>query len=369
MDLHIITLNIPCPPDYGGMIDTYYRVRALNDIGVRIHLHCFEYGRPHSKELELLCATTDYYPRKQEFSEQLSLVTYIVRSRNSDRLLSDLNRDDYPVLFDGIHTTTYLDHPSLAGRKKIVRLHNIEHRYYRSLADDEPNLFKRLYYLCESAKLKRYEKVLEKADYVLPISAGDQDYFKIKHQNSVLLAPFYPYTMLTSIKGTGEFIIYHGDLSVNENSAIADLLISNVFSRISYKCIIAGKNPPGFLISHASKFNNIEVVCNPDDTVMTKLIANAHIHLLPALASNGFKLKLLIALYGGRHIIANTAACKNTSVKDLFHISDSWEEMISKIHLLMNEPFTGEMISERQNSLMEQFDVRKNANKLVELLS
>lgn len=368
MDLHIITLNIPYPPDYGGMIDTYYRIRALNDIGVGVHLHCFAYGRPHSKELESLCATTDYYPRKQEFSEQLSSIPYIVRSRKSDKLLNDLNRDNYPILFDGLHTTLYLDHPSLAGRKKIVRLHNIEHKYYRSLADDEPNLFKRIYYQLESAKLKRYEKVLEKADYVLPISAGDQDYFKMKHENSVLLAPFHPYSGLTSIKGTGEFIIYHGDLSVNENSAIADLLISNVFSRISYKCIIAGKNPPGFLTSHASKYNNIEVVCNPGDTEMTKLVANAHIHILPALASNGFKLKLLIALYGGRHIIANTAVCKNTSVKNLCHISDSWEEMILKINQLMNEPFTEELISERQNSLAEQFDVRKNAKKLIELL-
>lgn len=368
MDLHIITLNIPYPPDYGGMIDTYYRIRALHDLGVSIHLHCFEYGRPHSIELESLCTTTDYYPRKSGFPGQVSLVPYIVRSRNSGQLLTDLNNDEYPILFDGLHTTIYLDHPSLAGRKKIVRLHNIEHKYYRSLADDEPNLFKRLYYRLESSKLKRYEKVLEKADYILSISDGDQGYFGKKYNNSVLLAPFHPFPIMKSLAGTGDFIIFHGDLSVNENSAIADLLISNVFSRIPYKCIIAGKNPPAFITSYAAKYNNIAVVANPDKEQMDRLIEGAHIHLIPELASNGFKLKLLIALYGGRHVIVNRAACENSAVKNICHISNSWEEMISKIHLLMDEPFTEKMISERRELLAEQFDIKKNSKRLIELL-
>jgi hypothetical protein len=368
MNLHIITLNIPYPPDYGGMIDTYYRIRALYDIGMQVHLHCFEYGRPHSKELESVCTRVDYYPRKTGFLSQLSRIPSIVLSRDSDRLLSELNKDEYPVLFDGLHTTLFLDHPSLAGRKRVVRLHNIEHKYYHSLADDEINLFKRMYYLIESAKLKRYEKVLEQADYILPISVGDQEYFGKQYRNSVLLAPFHPFSTLKSLSGTGEFILYHGDLSLNENSAMADLLISNVFSRISFKCVIAGKDPPQFLRNHASRYRNIVVVDNPDNKQIDKLIEEAQIHLLPALASNGFKIKLIIALYGGRHIIVNHAACENTSIKNLCHISESWEEMISKIHLLMHEPFTEKMISQRRDMLGEQFDVRKNAKKLVDVL-
>jgi hypothetical protein len=42
--------------------------------------------------------------------------------------------------------------------------------------------------------------------------------------------------------------------------------------------------------------------------------------------------------------------------------------MISKIHLLMHEPFTEKMISQRRDMLGEQFDVRKNAKKLVDVL-
>jgi hypothetical protein len=110
------------------------------------------------------------------------------------------------------------------------------------------------------------------------------------------------------------------------------------------------------------------VVPNPDNLQMNKLIEEAQIHILPALASNGFKLKLLIALYDGRHVIVNRSACENSSVSSLCHIADSSEEMISKIHLLMDEPFTEEIVSARRDILAEQFDNRKNAKKLIELL-
>ena len=143
MNLHIVTLNIPFPPDYGGMIDTYYRIRALHKLGVLIHLHCFEYGRQHSKELESVCATTSYYPRRSGLLRQFSTTPYIVSSRKSTILLDSLIRNDYPILFDGLHTTFYINHPALLDRKKFVRIHNIEHNYYKSLAKNESNLLKR----------------------------------------------------------------------------------------------------------------------------------------------------------------------------------------------------------------------------------
>ena len=125
MNLNIITLNIHYPPDYGGMIDTYNRLRSLYDLGVRIHLHCFQYGRQHSKELESLCKTTSYYSRKSGLLRQLSRIPYIVSTRKSKKMLDNLIRNDYPILFDGLHTTYYLNHTAISGRKKLVLLHNM----------------------------------------------------------------------------------------------------------------------------------------------------------------------------------------------------------------------------------------------------
>lgn len=368
MDLHIVTLNIPYPPDYGGMIDTYYRIKALHTLDVRIHLHCFEYGRSHSSELESLCATTNYYPRKSGILKQLSLIPYIVASRESKSLLDNLVRNDWPILFDGLHSTLYIDHPALSGQKKIVRLHNIEHKYYSSLAANEHDLFKKTFYQIESARLKQYDKVLRLADSVLPISEGDHEYFENKFHNSTLLSPFHPYSQSESQTGTGEYIIYHGDLSVNENSAVANSLILNVYSRLPYKCIIAGKDPPEFIRSSASRYQNIGIVSNPNNDEMRKLISNAHINLLPALANNGFKLKLLMALYGGRHCLINSIVGSERNIKSLCNLADSNEEIIDKIHLLMKMPFTEEMILDRRKVLTDNFSVLKSAEKLISIV-
>ena len=41
--LHIICLDAPSPPNYGGAIDMYYKIRALALAGTRIILHYFAY--------------------------------------------------------------------------------------------------------------------------------------------------------------------------------------------------------------------------------------------------------------------------------------------------------------------------------------
>lgn len=367
-NLHIITLNIPFPPDYGGMIDTFYRIRSLHDLGIRIHLHCFEYGRQHSKELEAICETINYYPRKQCLTKQFSSVPYIVSSRQSDQLLANLVSNNFPVLFDGLHSAYYLKHQKLSGRRKFVRVHNIEHDYYTTLSENERNPLKKFYFLIESIKLRKFEKVLKAADSIFPLSFNDQAYFNNKYQNSVYLAPFHPFYETKSLAGKGDYIIFHGDLSVNENAIISDLLISNVFSGLPYKCVIAGKSPPAFIRIKAARHPNVSLISDPGNEQITELIKNAHINILPALAANGFKIKLLMALYAGRHCIVNSVIGENALVKSLCHIADSDQEIISKIHSLMNIPFTEEMISERRKILSDNFDIRRNAEKLIELI-
>jgi hypothetical protein len=368
MNLDIVTLNIAYPPDYGGMIDTFYRIRALHDSGIKIHLHCFEYGRKHSKVLESLCETTNYYFRETGILRQFSKIPYIVFSRQSETLLNNLIKNDYPILFDGLHSTYYIDHPKISNRKKLVRLHNIEHKYYQALAKNETNLLKKFYFQLESFKLKDYERVLSNADYILPISESDHEYFSSEFNNSVYLSPFHPFYELKSLPGIGDYIIYHGDMSVTENSVVADSLILNVFSKIPYQCIIAGKDPPEFIKKHAFRFPNIKVISDPDNELMERLIVNAQINILPALSVNGFKLKLLMALYAGRHCIVNSVVVVNSSIGALCHIAESNEDMIVNIQQLMKKPFTRELIRERQKIFSDKFDIRTNTGKLIKLV-
>ena len=98
--LHIISFDIPYPANYGGVIDVYYKLIALKHAGVKIYLHCFEYGRQHSSELESLCEKVFYYKRNTGLLSHLSLLPYTAKSRQSKQLEDNLLSTNYPILLD-----------------------------------------------------------------------------------------------------------------------------------------------------------------------------------------------------------------------------------------------------------------------------
>ena len=247
-------------------------------------------------------------------------------------------------------------------------MHNIEHQYYRTLAKLETNPFKRVYLLTESIKLKRYEKILIHATHIACVSHTEHEYFNNRYHNSTFIPSSHPYNSVKGLPGYGDFLLYHGDLSVNENQRIAIFLIQKVFLKIKYPCIIAGKNPPALLAKLISQNTNIRLIANPNPAEMQKLLTNAHIHVLPVLKNNGLKLKLLLALYTGRHCLVNRSMTEGTYLEPLCTIAETPDEWIQKIHYLMKLPFTDEIVAARKALLFQSYNNLINAQKLINLL-
>lgn len=366
-ELHIITLNIPFPPDYGGMIDSFHRIRVLNGLGARINLHCFEYGREHSSELTNLCKSVTYYKRDTSLKRHLSAKPYIVASRTSSTLAANLLNDGHPILFDGLHTTELLCHPDLANRRKFVRAHNIEHEYYRTMSGFGANFIRNFFFSAESIKLKRYEKVLNYADLILTLSPDDQHYFINKYGNAELIMPFHQYDVPENKEGSGDYLLWHGDLSVMENEIVAAYLAEKIFPEIPHTCIIAGKRPPASLVKKAAKHSNIRIIADPPGSVMSDLIRDAHVNILIALTTHGMKLKLVNALFAGRHCLANSNMVGNTGLSKACHIRDSAEEIVKTAIHLMKQPFMTSMKTER-SILLEPFSNSFNGLRLMKLI-
>jgi len=97
--IQLVAFNIPYPPDYGGVIDIFYKIKALCECGIAINLHCFEYDRPQAVELEKYCANVFYYPRKIGVRYQVSLKPYIVTTRINSLLLKNLSSCNAPIIF------------------------------------------------------------------------------------------------------------------------------------------------------------------------------------------------------------------------------------------------------------------------------
>ena len=41
-ELHVVAFDVPYPANYGGVIDIFYKVQALSEAGVKVHLHCYQ---------------------------------------------------------------------------------------------------------------------------------------------------------------------------------------------------------------------------------------------------------------------------------------------------------------------------------------
>lgn len=366
--LQIVAFNIPYPADYGGVIDIFYKIKALHECGVSIYLHCFEYNRPRAKELEKYCAKVYYYQRRLGIRYQFSLKPYIVITRSNNQLLSNLKQINTPIIFEGLHTCQYLDHSSIKNQLKIVRTHNIEHEYYQNLRKVEGNILRKLFFCVEACKLSNYEKILKNADQILAISPNDNLYFDRKFGTSHFSPAFHPFNEIKSKEGKGDYILFHGNLSVAENKQAVNFLIRNVFSKIQQKVIVAGKNPSDKLAREMQSLLNVQLIANPDGEQMEELIRDAQICILPTFQDTGLKLKLLASLFSGRFCIANSPMIHKTGLEHLCRLANTPAEMIGAINELFDQEFTSEEIEKRRTILEDDFSNHRNAMKIIQII-
>lgn len=352
--LHIVSFNVPWPADYGGVIDVYERIAALHRAGIKIHLHCYTYGRPEAQELEALCEEVCYYRRATGFLRQVRRRPYIVASRTSRQLVERLRRDHYPILLEGLHDCHVLEQLADGQRAILVRAHNVEHDYYRSLAAVEPRGWKRLFFLLEAAKLKRYEPVLRQATAVLAISQNDAEHFSALGCPRVeLLPPSHGHGQVCALPGRGDYILYHGNLSVAENIQAVRHITEHLIESLPYTFVVAGRNPDSNLAALLARHSNARLIANPDDAQMRSLIAHAHINLLVTEQATGVKLKLMNALYQGRFCVVNPTMVEGTRLAAACTVADTPQQMRDAIAALMRREFTSDDLAQRKAALAE----------------
>lgn len=366
--LHIISLDVPWPANYGGVVDIFHKIVALHQCGVKIHLHCYSSTRAPQDELDKYCASVNYYARKV-FPAAFALgLPYIVSSRNDKRLLQNLLEDDHPVFMEGIHCTYLLDNGALRGRRVFVRPHNVEFRYYAKLAAAEKNIFRKIYFQAESWLLKRYEKRIANKATFWPLSVNDLLVYQTAFtaRDSELLPAFVPWHDVSTPTVKGCFCLYHGNLSVNENERAVEWLLKEVFNDLSIPFVIAGHNPSPGLEKLVHSNSSCCLVSNPSDTELQDMIRKAQVNVLPSFNNTGVKLKLLNALYNGKFCLVNTAAVAGAGIDGLCEIADSPEAFKAAAQLLYQQPYPAETADTRQRLLHAHYDNEKNARQIID---
>ncbi|MBE0647067.1 MAG: glycosyltransferase [Bacteroidales bacterium] len=369
--LHIVSFDVPYPSNYGGVIDVYYKLVALHDAGVKVILHCFQDDRNPAPELNRLCSEVYYYPRHTGIWNLISRKPYIVSSRISETLRERLLQDSYPILFEGLHTCSLMKDPAFRERTKIYRESNIEHHYYYHLFKATGNLRDKLFFLAESLKLRGFQKILKHADLMLVVSKKDEEYLKSRFpkQDIRYLPSFHRDNRINSKPGRGSYVLYHGKLSVPENIRASEYLINDIYMDSLPELVIAGLNPPKHLVKLIEKHPNIRLEKNPDEAKMFDLISNAQINLLVTSQPTGLKLKLLNALFHGRHCLVNPAMLSGTGLEALCHVATTPEQFRAEINLLFGKDFPPLEIGRREKVIMENYSNKKNCKSLTDILT
>lgn len=369
LEFHIISFTIPYPANYGGVIDVFYKIKELHKLGVIINLHCFQYDRQKTDELYKYCKTVRYYHRSKKPKHFFSLLPFIVQTRTHRKLLQTLLADELPILFEGLHTTSFLKKLAVSGRKMVVRMHNIEHNYYLNLAKQESNIFTKLFFYAEAFKLKNYEKILQSDVKIAAISENDFTYFKAINTNTILLEAFHPFHQVNVLPGLGQYILFQGNLSVSENITAVKYILRKICANVNYSFVFAGKEPDATLQKLIKQYPNTRLIANPTDDEMQDLIRNAQINLLITFQSTGVKLKLINALFNGRHCIANTKMVAGSGLENLCHIHNRSSDFIKKIDELYKIPLSEKEVNKRKEVLLKNVNNEHSAQKLINLLN
>lgn len=366
--LHIVSFDNPYPPSYGGVIDVFYKIKALHQAGIKISLHLFYKGELVDEDiLGQYCAKVHTYPRLVGLQAFSFLRPYIVNSRKHTALLKNLLFDEDPILFEGLHTTYFINHPRLKDRKKYVRVHNVEHAYYEGLAASTSSIFKRTFFSLEAKRLKYYEPILKHADKLFALSKADTEYYTNLFSTEYIPV-FHAHTTVESQLGKGAYCLYHGNLAVTENEQAARYLLEEVFSRCQIPLIIAGAHPSSSFLHFANSFNHVEIIENPRPSKLSELMVNAQVHVLYTSQDSGIKLKWVNALYQGRFILGNDKMLNDPILATVCYKANSSDEFVKQLGILFRQEFSQLEIDQRKIILERELNTAQGAEKIIKAI-
>lgn len=368
--INIVAFDNPYPPNYGGVIDVYFKLKALYEIGYKIHLHCFVNEIPENQEeLQQVTSSLFFYKSKPKWYHLLSKMPLSVISRSNPDLVKNLLENDFPILFEGLKTTCLVNDFRLKDRKKLLRYHNIEHLYYKGIAKSESNLFRKILFYKEAKKYKKYEVETKHFDKVLTLSHFETDYVESNYNNAAFIPVFHGNSEVKNLSEFGDYTLFHGDLSTSDNRK-SMLFLIDVFKDLpNHKLVIASTDYEDFVSKHISNQTNISYKKIEDFEDLKLVLENAHISISWSFQKSGTKLKLINSLFNSRFSIINENISDDDEVISMCELVRSREEVADKIKELTTTPFTKDNYNIRKQILENRLNDVKNATILSKIIA
>ncbi|WP_413532413.1 glycosyltransferase [Empedobacter brevis] len=337
--LHFISMDIPFPPNYGGIIDVFYKLKSFHELGVEVYLHLFGFKEDENEALKKYAKEVYFYPIYQRSHYVFQKYPISVRSRESKLLYERIKAVKAPIFFESLKTTFILNKCNLNDYSKYLRLHNIEQNYFSGLAESETNLVKKSLFYLEAKKYIQYENIINMFDNVFTLSKFEQNYIQKKYNKGKFVPVFHGNESIKLLSEKGKFALYHGDLRASDNCKAVDFLIE-VFKEIDYPFVIASGSKEDWVKTKIKNYPNIQFVKLKDFDHLKNLFENAHLNIAWSFQESGTKLKVINALFNSRFSIINENVIDDEKINKLCIKVSNKSELIKAINQYKDQPFS-----------------------------
>jgi len=333
-----ICKKIPFPTSDGESVAIWDMTMACLAKNTKIHLICLQTDKQQNiNGINFQHKNFSYSIVKHQtkivwiyliFFDLFSRTPYIAHrfvKKNIIPIIRNLISDFKPdiVHIESLYMAWLLPH--LSGVKKIVRTHNIEADIWKSRAENEQNVFKKIYFHFLSKKLRKYEiRALSFADSIICISDNEKEYFQQKTRNRIIIS------LPTSIKipppkteQKPNNYLFFGALDWFPNIDALNWLITKVWplmlaQNADAKLHIGGKNANEKDINFWKSFSNVNF--HGEIEHIENFYQNGSIMLVPLFTGSGIRIKILEALSQQKAIVATPMASKGLHLTHNEHL-------------------------------------------------
>jgi polysaccharide biosynthesis protein PslH len=372
----IVSPDFPYPPNHGGRVDIWGRIKVLHEMGFSIDLLATvkEPPRPHDIDIVyqfvneiMLCK------RKTGVHALMSLKPYQVTSRTPLSRVK-LSRKYHFVLLETEYVAPILDNDSLLGERFILREHNDESSYFRGLAKSVGSGWKKMYYLSESVKFRFMSSGLQKRIKNLMFISYDEHARFIAEKrlerdtcNPIFLPPPSARQEFETLPLDTRRVLFLGSLFAPNNVYAIKWYIDHVHQKLrdipEYKLVISGNTKgadPTFvkrIRTLCGKYNDIVFYENPENTDL--IYSQCAVFVNPMHHGAGVKLKTINAIESGLPVVSTTVGKEGTGLDSAvhLHVADTADDFAKAVRELLVHPDKGRaLVREAQLYLANNFD-------------
>lgn len=349
---------------------------ALADAGYHVDLYAFHNRSEQPNHLALkpgVNLSAQYCTSNNLFLFFGKYPFCVERRRVSKIEQNDWSKYDL-VLFEGEQVYWVYRLIKNQIRKRLIRMHDIESIYRKEVAASQKGIIKFLNN-SESRKFAKIEKELSNENtYFGFVSTSELAAFKKQYKgeskNLLYLPPFYNFVGSGPCSKANNYIIFFGDLSLENNYLSIKWYLENCFK----KARLVEKTLTIHICGKTSEKQKKELEAISEGVLaqgfvdnLPQEIANAKFVVCPILYGAGVKIKLFEALSYGKLVIANSKAMEGTLFEGGKHLiaAETIEEFTAKTIELFREP----VLPDYSSNLKEIFKQTYSSNYFVETIA